>query len=60
MGMKYSVTMELHDTARLVRMKIRDFVLPLLVHCVLYCEHRLRLVLPIQADRKSSDSIPSF
>ena len=57
MGMKYSVTMELHDAARLVRMEIRDFVLPRVVHCVLYCEHRLRLVLPIHAERKSSDSI---
>ena len=53
LGMKYSVIMERHEGAPLDRGEIHDSVLPLLVHCVVYCEHRSKLALPTHSERKS-------
>ena len=52
--MKYSVTMELHDAACLVRREIINFVFPPLVHCVLYYGRRSRSANP---ERKSLNLI---
>ena len=58
--MKYSVTMGPHEGAPLDRWEIHDFVLPPLVHCVLYCEHRSKLALPPHLERKSESLILFF
>ena len=51
--MKSSVTMGPSEAVPLGRREIRDSVLPQLVHCVLYYEHRSRLALQAHPERKS-------